>query len=197
MLRKWREIASGSWPSSQILHLRDASASHRAGRAGFAVADQACVGFDLDQAVAGDVLDLHRLDGGDFCFALIGGGDGVVPAEPSRGGQAGGKPEQGRAGSANDSWEPPPVQCSAAQRSGNRVAESPNSGWQGDLAALLDVGQRYTTIPLCDILHRRNPVTESSFHRINDLRGKRPIATGRCATLRRKRENVGNVTIRE
>ncbi len=34
--------------------------------------------------------------------------------------------------------------------------KSPNSGWQGDLAALLDVDQLYATIPLRNILHRRN-----------------------------------------
>ena len=53
--------------------------------------------------------------------------------------------------------------------------QSPNWGWQGGLAALLDVGQRYTMIPLCNILDRQSSVTESTSHRINNLRQKRPI----------------------
>ena len=35
--------------------------------------------------------------------------------------------------------------------------QSPNSDWQGDRAALLDVDQRYTTIPLCNVPPRQNP----------------------------------------
>ena len=49
-----------------------------------------------------------------------------------------------------------------------------------------------TTIPLCNIPTVGNPVTESSSHRINNLRRKRPITSDRCATLRPERGNVDN-----
>ena len=41
------------------------------------------------------------------------------------------------------------------------------------------------------------PVTESSSHRINNLRRKRPISTDGCATLRPERGKRGNVTTHE
>ena len=65
--------------------------------------------------------------------------------------------------------------------------QSPNSGWQGDLAAPLDVAQRSLTIPLRKSSLAEPPVTESSSHRINHLRRKRSIASGRCDTLRTER----------
>ena len=49
-------MASGSLPISRLLHGLDAGARHRPGGAGFAVAGQAGIGIDADQAVAGDVL---------------------------------------------------------------------------------------------------------------------------------------------
>ena len=55
--------------------------------------------------------------------------------------------------------------------------QSPNSVWQGDLAALLDVHQGYTAIPLCSISIVETPVTEFSSHRINNLRRKQPVTT--------------------
>ena len=57
---------------------------------------------------------------------------------------------------------------------------------------MLDVDQRSTTTSLCNIPTVGNPVTESSSHRINNLRRKRPITSDRYATLRPERGNVDN-----
>ena len=55
-------------------------------------------------------------------------------------------------------------------------------------------GQRYPTIPLCNILPRPKPVTDSSPHKINNLRRKQPSTPNPCATLRIER---GSLTTHE
>ena len=71
----------------QRLHCRDACARHGAGHAGFAIPDDAGVGFDLDETVAGDAVDLHRLDIGYFDFVPLRGNQGVESREDAGDGQ--------------------------------------------------------------------------------------------------------------
>ena len=62
-----------------------------------------------------------------------------------------------------------------------------HAGKSGDTLLLLTVQARQsrrTTILLVQHPLFRNPVTESSSHRINDIQRKRPITPGLCATLR-------------
>ena len=54
-----------------------AGAHHGAGESGLAVAGDAAVGVDFDEAVAGGELRLHRLDGSDLYLSLVGCGEGA------------------------------------------------------------------------------------------------------------------------
>ena len=71
----------------QRLHCRDARAGHGAGHAGFAITDDAGVGFDLDETVAGDAVDLHRFDVGYFDPVPFRGNQRVESREYAGGGQ--------------------------------------------------------------------------------------------------------------
>ncbi len=81
-------MASGSLPIEQRLHGGDAGTRHGAGRAGLAIASQAAIGIDADEAVARDVLDRHGAHVGDFDAFDQGGGQGVEAVEETGGGKA-------------------------------------------------------------------------------------------------------------
>jgi len=51
------------------------------------IVDDAGVGFDLDETVAGDAVDLHRFDVGDLDFLLFRGDQRVESREYAAGGQ--------------------------------------------------------------------------------------------------------------
>ena len=78
----------------QRLHCRDASAGHGAGHAGFAITDDAGVGFDLDETVAGDAVDLHRFDVGDLDSVPLRGDERVESGEDAGHGQGHREAEQ-------------------------------------------------------------------------------------------------------
>ena len=77
----------------QRLHSRDACARHGPGHAGFAIPDDAGVGFDLDETVAGDAVDLHRFDIGYFDLVPLRGNQRVESREYTGDGQGYGEAE--------------------------------------------------------------------------------------------------------
>ena len=77
----------------QRLHCRDACASHGAGHPGFAITNDPGVGFDLDETVARDAVDLHRFDIGDFDLVAVRGNERIESREYADGGQRHGEAE--------------------------------------------------------------------------------------------------------
>ena len=78
----------------QRLHDLDTAARHGTGRARFTVSADSHIRVDTNEAVAGDVLQRHRFDGGNFHFAQMRRCESFVATENSAHGRCHGQAQQ-------------------------------------------------------------------------------------------------------
>jgi len=70
-----------------VQHHFDACAGGGGGQPGFAVADEARIGIDADEAAIAEVIEADHADGGDLDHAGGGRGEGGEVCQPGSGGQ--------------------------------------------------------------------------------------------------------------